>query len=75
VTESASVRFRLSAAERVRIAVYDLLGREVALLVDDVVPPGDHTLTWRPGRLPNGTYVVRGEAGVRREGRLFSVIR
>ena len=54
-----------AVAERstVRIAVYDVLGREVALLVDGAVSAGRYEVAWEASRLPTGVYVVRLRAG------------
>lgn len=47
-------------AQHVRVAVYDLLGREVRVLFDGVLPAGQaHTVRFDAGRLPSGTYLVR----------------
>lgn len=48
------VRFSLPREARVRLGVYDLQGREVAVLADGVLPAGDHERTWRPGTSPVG---------------------
>ena len=54
-----------AVAERstVRIAVYDVLGREVAVLVDGAVSAGRYEVVWDASRLPTGVYVVRLRAG------------
>ncbi len=63
VVRNASVPLRVSLElpqrERVRLAVYDLLGRRVAILVDEVLSPGRHTLSWR-GRNGAGRRVAPG---------------
>ena len=43
----------------VRLAVYDLLGREVAVLVDGQQEPGDYSATWDATGMPSGTYFCR----------------
>ena len=48
----------------VRLTIYDLLGREVARLLDQRVGPGYHRVTWngrdRSGReVPTGVYIAR----------------
>ena len=60
------VPFRLAAAGDVRLSVVDVLGREVAVLVDGPLAAGPHSATWAAGRAPAGLYVVRLDAlGVR----------
>lgn len=47
----------------VSLKVYDLLGREVATLVDGEMPEGEHTLTFDASTMASGVYVYRLEAG------------
>ena len=63
----ASIRFTTPSAGPVRLAVYDLLGRRVAVLADGVLPAGTHPVAWRTDGLASGVYVLRLEAegGVR----------
>ncbi|NBC18833.1 MAG: T9SS type A sorting domain-containing protein, partial [Bacteroidetes bacterium] len=46
-----------------RLAVYDLLGREVAVLAEGTQPAGTHTATFDAAGLPSGVYLYRLEAG------------
>ncbi len=57
-----AVRFELSADSDVRVAVYDVLGREVAVLAEGAVEAGAHEATLDGSALPNGVYLVRLEA-------------
>ena len=47
----------------VRLSIYDILGREVATLVDGVQVPGHHSVTWEPGGsrggAATGVYIAR----------------
>ncbi|NBC17090.1 MAG: T9SS type A sorting domain-containing protein [Bacteroidetes bacterium] len=43
----------------VRLVVYDVLGREVAVLVDEVQPAGAHDVAFDGTSLPSGAYVYR----------------
>ncbi len=45
----------------VKVAVYDLLGREVAVLVNGEMPAGRHETSWDAASLPSGVYVCRLE--------------
>ena len=59
---SASTSFTLTVPEgaaTARLAVYDVLGREVAVLAEGVLAPGDHPLTLDGARLAAGVYFVR----------------
>jgi len=49
--------------ERVRLAVYDLLGREVVVLVDGTEQAGSHTVRFDAANLSSGVYLYRLEAG------------
>ena len=55
------IRFGLPVASDVRVAVYDVLGREVATLADGVMPAGWHEVRWDADRLASGLYVCRLE--------------
>ncbi len=46
----------------IRLAVFDLLGREVAVLVNKQLPPGTYSTTWNAGDVPSGMYFYRLEA-------------
>jgi Secretion system C-terminal sorting domain len=47
----------------VRLAVYDLLGREVAVLVNERRAPGEYSVTFDGSHLASGCYVYRLTAG------------
>jgi hypothetical protein len=51
----------LPEAGQVRLAVYDVLGREVARLVDGALSAGSHRVTFEAGNLPSGAYLYRME--------------
>lgn len=48
---------------RVTLKVYDLLGREVASLVDEEKEPGTYSVTFNAAGLASGVYVYRLSAG------------
>jgi hypothetical protein len=59
-----TVPFRLAEATQVRVVVYDVLGREVAVLADEAMEAGSYEVAWpEAGSLPAGTYLVRMTAG------------
>jgi hypothetical protein len=50
---------RLRADGMVDLRVYDILGREVALLVHQLQAPGDHTVQFSAAGLASGMYIYR----------------
>ncbi len=71
----ATVRYALAEAGAVRLAVYDVLGREVAVLADEHREGGAHEAAFDASALPAGAYVVRLAAGGRVETRRVTVLR
>ena len=61
--ERTTLAFALEKAEHVRLSVFDALGREVAVLVDQHKTRGSHTVSFDAGHLSNGVYFYRLEAG------------
>lgn len=57
------IRYHLAEASPVRLDVVDVLGRAVAVLVDDLRRPGAHTATLDAHDLPGGLYLYRLQAG------------
>ncbi len=60
---TTAVSFQLSVASNVKIVVYDLLGREVAVLVNEHKPPGSYRVVFDGSNLASGVYVYRLNAG------------
>ncbi|MCD4709008.1 MAG: right-handed parallel beta-helix repeat-containing protein, partial [Candidatus Sabulitectum sp.] len=58
-TSSLSIGYRLLEPGEVRLCLYDLSGREIAVLVSDFLAPGNHGITWNPdSRMPDGCYFI-----------------
>jgi hypothetical protein len=65
---STAITYALPAATHTRLAVYDIVGREVAVLVDRAESQGMHTVSWNGtdkagAQLPSGVYLYRLTAG------------
>ena len=58
-----TIGYALPHAGKVRLVVYDLLGHEVAVLVDGPQPAGRHAVRFRGDHLPSGPYAYRLQAG------------
>ncbi len=55
--------FSIPNPEYVQLKVYDLLGREAAVLVNENLQPGKYSVTFNASALPSGTYFYRMTAG------------
>lgn len=59
---STMIRYELPAASSVKLTVYDLLGREVSVLVDGAQDAGVHEARFDGRQLSSGVYFYRMEA-------------
>ena len=46
-------------SSHVTLKVYDVLGREVATLVNETIQPGAHSVTWNAADMASGIYFCR----------------
>ncbi|MBI2619021.1 MAG: T9SS type A sorting domain-containing protein [Ignavibacteriales bacterium] len=57
------IRYQISEVSKVRLTIYDVLGREVTTLVNEKLNPGSYEVTWEAAGLPSGIYFYRLRAG------------
>lgn len=72
---ATSISFTLDRAADVRLAVFDVLGREITVLVDEFMGAGRYSVRWNAGSAASGTYVCRLEAGGQVQTRLMTLVR
>jgi hypothetical protein len=80
---STAMRFDVPAAQhlaRVQLAIYDVHGRLVRVLVDRNVPAGQHRAEWNGtdaggGRVASGVYIGRLRVGEEQQVRKLSLVR
>ena len=56
-----TIRFGVPASAVVRLVVYDVLGRQVRVLVEGMREAGTHEVVFEANGLPSGTYLARLE--------------
>ncbi|MEM1116906.1 MAG: T9SS type A sorting domain-containing protein [Bacteroidota bacterium] len=71
----ATVRFSLDEAQDVRIALYDVLGRQVAIVAEGAFGAGEQVARVATGSLPAGVYVLRLDGETAAASRQISVVR
>jgi hypothetical protein len=80
LTGQPTIRFALRDAERVRLAIFDIGGRQVRTLLDERLPRGGHQAVWDGrdelgSRVAPGCYLCRLETGHRVETLRIALIR
>ena len=60
---STVIEFGLNKMQQTKLVVYDLLGREIATLVNETLPAGSHRVAFDAGNISAGTYFYTLTAG------------
>jgi len=58
---STKISYTIPRSEKVKLSVYNLLGSQIALLVNERKNSGTHTVSFHAANLPSGMYVYRLE--------------
>jgi len=69
------IRFELPRPEKIRVAVFDVTGAEVMVLMNDEVTAGEHAVRFAGGNLSSGIYFVRMEAAGFRQTRKLVLLK
>jgi CubicO group peptidase (beta-lactamase class C family) len=72
---NSDIRYQISEFGIVKLAVYDILGREVAVLVNELKAPGTYQVRFDAAGLPSGIYFCRLQSGISSETRTMALIR
>ncbi len=60
---STTISFSLPEASEVQLNIYNILGQQVATLVNDVKNAGSYKINWDASNLSSGMYIYRLQAG------------
>jgi photosystem II stability/assembly factor-like uncharacterized protein len=60
---STTIKFSIPETGNIKLKVYDILGNEVATLVNEEKAPGNYSVEWNASSLASGVYVYRLTAG------------
>jgi hypothetical protein len=66
-----TIAYQIPEAGRVNLKIYDILGREVATLVDETREAGYFEIDWDGGRIASGVYVYQVTVKAK-EGKVFT---
>ncbi|GAB5410021.1 MAG: hypothetical protein BalsKO_23860 [Balneolaceae bacterium] len=60
---STTISYQLTSPSNVKLEVFNLLGKEIATLVDGFQPSGEQSVYWNATQAPSGIYIYRLTAG------------
>jgi photosystem II stability/assembly factor-like uncharacterized protein len=60
---STKIKYDVPAEEKVTIKIYDILGNEIAVLVNEYMKRGSYVTGWNAENLPSGIYFCAIKAG------------
>ena len=64
-----SIKYQISSTDFVSLKIYDMLGREVKTLVNEMKSPGVYEVKWNAAKMPTGIYCYRLQTGSYSESR------
>ena len=70
---TTTIPLHLGDAGHVRISVFDIIGRRVAELLNEALPPGAHRVTWNAGTASSGVYRILLETRTSAASRLVVI--
>jgi photosystem II stability/assembly factor-like uncharacterized protein len=73
--QSTMFNVRCSMTGRVKVSVYDVTGKEVAVLINEELKAGVYEVRFDAGDLPSGIYFYRMEAGRFTETKKFILLK
>jgi len=56
---STAIRYQVASASAVSLKVYDMLGSEVATMINAPHAPGTYEISWNASEFPSGMYYYR----------------
>lgn len=69
------IEYDVPNQSHVEIKVYDILGREVDVLTDQIHEAGSYKLVWRANDVPSGSYIYKMMSGTFTDTKISTLIR
>ncbi len=70
-----TIRFRLPERVQVILKVYDIQGKEVITLANEIMEAGEKSITFDTSHLPSGVYFYRLQAGKYQDAKKMTLIK
>ncbi|MGH1366774.1 MAG: T9SS type A sorting domain-containing protein [Calditrichia bacterium] len=72
---TTAIPFRIEKRQHVSLIVFDVMGKKVATLLDDVVSPGSYQIDFNEQNLPSGIYFYRLRTKLQSQSRKMVLMR
>ena len=72
---ATTIRYSVREAGEVTLRVYDVMGREVAVLQEGLVPAGSHSVAFDANNLASGTYLYVLDTQEGRQARTLTLLK
>jgi len=60
---TTSIKYQVESSKHIKLVVYDILGKEIATLVNEKQSPGTYEVTWDASVYPSGVYFYKLTSG------------
>ena len=60
---STNIKYQIAMNSYAKLTVYDILGKEVVILVNEKLQPGTYEVNWDASNQPSGVYFYKLQAG------------
>lgn len=72
---ATKIRFNISNSANVKLQIFDILGKEVKMLINSAFPPGVYETDFDASTLPSGVYFYRLTAGTFSESKKMVLLK
>ena len=60
---TTTIEFSIPTSELVTLTIYDVLGRQVDIILNKQLQPGHHKVQWDASNVPSGIYFIKMKSG------------
>jgi len=72
---TTNVVFNQNQSGSIKIAIYDIKGRELAILFDGIMQPGKSSFTWNATIYPTGIYFIKAISGNQKQIKKITLVK
>jgi len=62
---TTNIEFYLPEQQAVKVEIFNVVGQRVAILLENVLQAGEHSIVWDASEMPSGIYIIQMDAGNR----------